>query len=129
MSTLQSTRRTLTAGLAALVLVAGMSVAEAAPAEAASKRCSASVSVTHPKQRTNTTVKISKIAPKVTVTTKAKYKTTTNTKHVKSSSKGTANVTYNVGGATPKRKVTVTVTAKKGKDTWSCSTSFTPQKR
>ena len=101
----------------------------AAPAEAASsaKPCTASVSVKNPRQWTTTVVNVSRVGANAKVTTRAKYKTTTNTKQAKASARGTAAVKYPIAGATPGRTVWVDVTAVSGKTTWKCSTSFTPR--
>ena len=110
-------------------LLAGPVVVDAAPAEAASKSCKVSMSNSKQKQYSNTTVKVSKVGSKAKVTTTAHYKTTKTKKSATASKKGTANLNYRISGATPGKKVKVTVTAKKGKTTWSCSTSFTPKRK
>lgn len=122
-------RRSVAATVLALALAAGLSVADAAPAEAASsaKPCTASVSVKNPRQWTTTVVNVSRVGANAKVTTRAKYKTTTNTKQAKASARGTAAVKYPIAGATPGRTVWVDVTAVSGKTTWKCSTSFTPR--
>lgn len=124
-------RRSVAATLLALTLAAGVSVTDAAPAQAASstKPCRASMSVTQPRQYTTTTVKVSNVAPRAKVTTRARYKTTTNTKNVTASTRGTAAVPYAIARATPGVKVVVDVTAVSGKTTWKCSTSFTPRRK
>lgn len=117
----------------ALVLAAGLLAGpialDASPAEAASKSCKVSMSNSKPRQYSNTTVKVSKVGSKAKVTTTAHYKTTKTKKSATASKKGTANLKYYISGATPGKKVKVTVTAKKGKTSWSCSTSFTPKKK
>ncbi|RLY94145.1 hypothetical protein EAE32_02670 [Kocuria tytonicola] len=122
-------RRSLATAFVALALTAGVSLADAAPAEAASpaKPCSASVSVKNPRQWTTTVVNVSRVGANAKVTTRAKYKTTTNTKQAKASTRGTAAVKYPIAGATPGRTVRVDITAVSGKTTWQCSTSFTPR--
>ena len=89
----------------------------------------ASVSVKNPRQWTTTVVNVSRVSANAKVTTRAKYKTTTNTKQAKASARGTAAVKYPIAGATPGRTVWVDVTAVSGKTTWKCSTSFTPRRK
>ena len=130
MATAAPLRRSLTTALVALTLAAGMSLADAAPAEAAGARpCTASVSVKNPRQWTTTVVNVSRVGAKAKVTNRAKYKTTTNTKQAKASTRGTAAVKYPIAGATPGRTVWVDVTAVSGKTTWKCTTSFTPRRK
>lgn len=125
-----SLRRCASAGLIALFLATGTVAAGTAPAEAATaKPCRATVSNASPRQYTDVYVNVSQVGAGSSVTTQAKYKTTTNTKRVKASTKGTVSVKYPISGATPGRKVTVDVTASQGKTTWKCATSFTPKKR
>ena len=125
-----SFRRSVTTGLIALFLASGTVAAGPAPAEAAViKPCKATMSVTQPRQYTNTYVNVSKVGARSKVTTKAKYKTTTNTKTATASTKGTASIKYPIARATPGRKVVVEVSAKQGNTIWKCSTSFTPKKR
>lgn len=116
----------------ALILAAGLvagPVIDAAPAEAATKSCKATMSNSKPKQYSTTTVKVSKLGAKVKVSTTAHYKTTKTKKSATASKSGTANLDYYISGATPGKKVKVTVTAAQGKTKWSCSTSFTPRKK
>ncbi|MDO4918127.1 hypothetical protein [Kocuria sp.] len=121
-------RRSLAATFVALALAAGVSFTDAAPAEAAGVRpCTASVSVKNPRQYTTTVVNVSRVGANAKVTTRAKYKTTTNTKQTKATSRGTAAVKYPIARATPGHKVVVDVTATSGGTTWKCSTSFTPR--
>lgn len=110
-------------------LLAGPVVLDAAPAEAATKSCKATMSISKPKQYSWTTVKVSKLGAKAKVTTTAHYKTTKTTKKATASKKGKADLDYYISGATPGKKVKITVTAKKGKTKWSCSTSFTPKRK
>ncbi|MFC0581163.1 hypothetical protein [Micrococcoides hystricis] len=124
-----SFRRSLAAGLAVLALASGSVVADASPAEAATKKCKVTMSNSKPRQYSNTYVKVSGVGSKAKVTTVAHYKTSKNRKRVTATSKGRANVKYNVSRATPNRKVPVTVTAVKGKTKWTCKTSFTPRKK
>lgn len=130
MTALTSLRRSASAGLITLFLASGAVAAGAAPAEAAVvKPCMATVSTASPRQYTDVYVNVSQVGAGSTVTTQAKYKTTTNTKRAKASTKGTASVKYPISGATPGRKVTVDVSATQGGTTWKCATSFTPRKR
>lgn len=123
-------RRSLATAFVALSVTAGLSLADAAPAEAAAaKPCAASMSVTQPKQNTTTTVNVSKVGAKAKVTTRARYKTTTTVKNATASTRGTAAVPYAIARATPGVKVVVDVTAVSGKTTWKCSTSFTPRRK
>lgn len=115
---------TLVAGL-----LAGPIVLDAAPAEAATKKCAVKMSNAKPRQYSNTTVQVSKVGAKSKVTTTAHYKTTKTKKKATASNKGKANLVYRISGATPGKKVSVTVVATKGKTTWKCSTSFTPKKK
>lgn len=111
------------------LLVVPVQAASAAPGHAATvvhKACSASVSVAHPKARSNETIRIGRIGAGVRVTVKAKYKTTTTTRTVNSTKTGTASAVYNVGRPTKGYRVVVNVTASKGNITWSCATSFIP---
>ncbi|MGC2940353.1 MULTISPECIES: hypothetical protein [unclassified Brevibacterium] len=113
----------------AVGLLAGPIAVDAAPAEAATKKCSATMSIKKPRQYSNTSVKVSKVGSKAKVTTIAHYKTTKTKKKATASKKGKASLKYYISGATPGKKVSVTVTAKKGKTTWKCSTSFKPKKK
>ena len=123
-------RRSLATAFVALALTAGVSLADAAPAEAAGPRpCTASVSVKNPRQWTTTVVNVSRVGANTKVTTRAKYRTTTNTKQAKASARGTAAVKYPIAGATPGRTVWVDVTATDGRNSWKCSTSFTPRRK
>jgi hypothetical protein len=116
-----------TTGLALLVVpVQAASAGPVHPAAVVHKACSASVSVAHPKARSNESIRISKIGAGVKVTVKAKYKTTTTTKTANSTKTGTASALYDVGRPTRGFRVVVNVTASKGNTTWACSTSFVP---
>ncbi|TDT31216.1 hypothetical protein ACF3NT_11925 [Naumannella halotolerans] len=115
----------ITLALTGTGLVAGAPTADAAP----TKKCVAKMSVSKPKQYSKTDVLVSKVGSGAKVTTVAKYSTTQTKKTATAGSKGTASLRYNISGAKPKYKVVVSVTAKKGKTTWKCSTSFIPQKR
>ncbi|WAL39155.1 hypothetical protein BRM1_07545 [Brevibacterium sp. BRM-1] len=123
-------RTALTSTAAAIALVAGSAVVATAPAEAASRHhCSASVSNSRPHRGQNLVVRVSKVPAKVTVSAVAKYKTTSTGKRAKASKKGKALLHFNVGGGTVGRRVPVQVVAKKGKSTWTCSTSFVPTRK
>ena len=124
-----STRRSLAAGLAALALISGSVFADVAPASAATKSCSAKMSISKPRQYSNTWVKVSKVGSKAKVETVAHYKTTKTKKRATASTQGKASLKYYISGASPNRAVKITVTAKKGKKTWKCSTSFTPRRK
>ncbi|MGO2862503.1 hypothetical protein ACH82I_06240 [Brevibacterium sp. GP-SGM9] len=113
----------------ALGLLAGPIVLDAPPAEAATKKCSAKMSNSKPRQYSNTWVNVSKVGSKAKITTTAHYKTTKTQKKATASKKGKASLKYYISGATPGKKVSVTVVAKKGKTTWKCSTSFKPKKK
>ena len=113
---------TLAAGL-----LAGPIAVDAAPAEAATKKCAVKMSNSKPRQYSNTWVNVSKVGSKAKVETIAHYKTTK--KKATASKKGKASLKYYISGATPGKAVKVTVTAKKGKTTWKCSTSFKPVKK
>ena len=89
---------TLAAGL-----LAGPIAVDAAPAEAATKKCAVKMSNSKPRQYSNTWVNVSKVGPKAKVETIAHYKTT------KTKKKATA--------------------SKKGKTVWKCSSSFKPVKK
>ena len=115
---------TLAAGL-----LAGPIAVDAAPAEAATKKCSAKMSISKPRQYSYTNVNVSKGGSKAKVETLAHYKTTKTKKKATASKKGKASLKYYISGATPGKAVKVTVTAKKGKTTWKCSTSFKPVKK
>lgn len=110
-------------------LLAGPIVLDAPPAEAASKKCAVKMSNSKPRQYSNTWVQVSKVGSKSKITTTAHYKTTKTKKKATASTKGKASLKYYVSGATPGKKVKVTVVAKKGKTTWTCSTSFKPKKK
>ena len=124
-----STRRSLAAGLAALALISGSVFADVTPAEAASKSCSAKMSISRPSQYSNTWVEVSKVGSKAKVETVAHYKTTKTKKRATASTKGKASLKYYISGATPNRAVKITVIAKKGKTMWKCSTSFKPRRK
>ena len=115
---------TLAAGL-----LAGPIAVDAAPAEAATKKCSAKMSISKPRQYSYTNVNVSKVGSKAKVETLAHYKTTKTKKKATASKKGKASLKYYISGATPGKKVSVTVTAKKGKTVWKCSSSFKPVKK
>ncbi|MCU4296657.1 hypothetical protein D3I60_06125 [Brevibacterium permense] len=110
-------------------LLAGSLAVDAAPAEAATKKCAVKMSNSKPRQYSNTWVNVSKVGPNAKVETIAHYKTTKTMKKATASKKGKASLKYYISGATPGKKVSVTVTAKKGKTTWKCSTSFKPVKK
>jgi hypothetical protein len=61
-----------------------------------------------------------------TVTTIARYKTTSNQKTSVADASGVATVSYYISGATPGYTVGVDVTVAAGQQTADCSTSFTP---
>lgn len=124
-----SFRRRLAAGLTAIALASGAALAAPDPAEAATKSCAVKMSNSKPRQYSNTSVQVSKVGSKAKIQTVAHYKTTKTKKKATASTKGRANVNYYISGATPNRKVKVTVTATKGKTTWTCSTSFTPRRK
>ncbi|GAA1926207.1 hypothetical protein GCM10009689_01120 [Brevibacterium antiquum] len=113
----------------AIGLLAGPIVLDAPPAEAASKKCAVKMSNSKPRQYSNTWVQVSKVGSKSKITTTAHYKTTKTKKKATASKKGKASLKYYISGATPGKKVKVTVVAKKGKTTWTCSTSFKPKKK
>lgn len=113
----------------AVGLLAGPIAVDAQPAEAATKKCAVKMSNSKPLQYSNTWVKVSKVGSKSKVETIAHYKTTKTKKKAAPSKKGKASLKYYISGATPGKKVSVTVTAKKGKTTWKCSTSFKPVKK
>lgn len=115
---------TLAAGL-----LAGPIAVDAAPAEAATKKCAVKMSNSKPRQYSNTWVTVPKVGSKAKVETIAHYKTTKTKKKATASKKGKASLKYYISGATPGKAVKVTVTAKKGKTTWKCSTSFKPVKK
>lgn len=128
MVTVSTLRRSTSAALAGLVVAAGLTVAGAAPAEAAPVRaCKASVSVKQPRQYTTTVVNVSAVGRGAKVTTRAKYRTTTNAKSTTATTRGMAAVRYPIAGATPGRTVWVDVVATASGTTWKCSTSFTPR--
>lgn len=129
MSITVSFRRSLAAGLAVLALATGSIAADAAPAEAATKSCKATMSNSKPRQYSNTYVRVSGVASKAKITTVAHYKTSKTRKTATASTTGKASIKYNVSRATPNRKVPVTVTAVKGKTKWTCSSYFTPRKK
>ena len=113
----------------AIGLLAGPIVLDAPPAEAASKKCAVRMSNSKPRQYSNTWVQVSKVGSKSKITTTAHYKTTKTKKKATASKKGKASLKYYISGATPGKKVKVSVVAKKGKTTWTCSTSFKPKKK
>lgn len=113
----------------AMGLLAGPIALDAPPAEAATKKCAVKMSNSKPRQYSNTWVNVSKVGSKAKVETLAHYKTTKTKKKATASKKGKASLKYYISGATPGKSVKVTVTAKKGKTTWKCSTSFKPVKK
>lgn len=113
----------------AVGLLAGPIAVDAQPAEAATKKCSAKMSISKPRQYSYTNVNVSKVGSKAKVETLAHYKTAKTKKKATASKKGKASLKYYISGATPGKAVKVTVTAKKGKTTWKCSTSFKPVKK
>ncbi|WGP07101.1 hypothetical protein QFE97_04880 [Bacillus subtilis] len=115
--------------LMALTLAAGPIAVDTAPAEAATKKCAVKMSNSKPRQYSNTWVHVSKVGSTAKVETLAHYKTTKTKRNATASKKGKASLKYYISGATPGKAVKVTVTAKKGKTTWKCSTSFKPVKK
>lgn len=90
-------------------------------------KCRAHMSDRTPSQYSNVYVKV-KTAKRAKVRTVAHYKTTKTTKHRRANRKGRASIKYYISGATPGRKVRVTVTVKKRGHTKHCSTSFKPHR-
>ena len=117
-------RRALTVAIATVLTLMPVAFV-ATPASAASRSCTASVSVTRPAQYTTTVVRVSGVGGSAKVATAAQYKTTTNRKQTTASTAGKASVAYYVSGATKGYKVVVNVYATKGSTSWKCSTSFT----
>ena len=116
----------------ATILTVGSTGLLAPAAEAAvpaTKKCTATVSTSRPYQYSTVRVNVSKVPGNVTVTTSAKYKTTTTKHTARSSAQGKASVPYKISRATPNYKVVVSVTAQKGNQKYACSTSFTPRKK
>lgn len=113
----------------AVGLLAGPIALDAPPAEAASKKCAVKMSNSKPRQYSNTWVNVSKVGAKAKITTTAHYKTTKTKKKATASKKGKASLKYYISGATPGKSVKVSVVAKKGKTTWTCSTSFKPKRK
>ena len=125
--------RSFVKGLIVATIVAVGSTGLLAPAAEAAgpttKKCTATVSTSRPYQYSTLTVNVANVPGSVTVTTSAKYKTTTTKHTAKSTSRGKASVPYKISRATPNYKVVVSVTANKGTQKYACSTSFTPRKR
>ena len=113
-------------GALAVGLLAPVAAADASAAPK-TKACSASVSVTNPKQNTVVTVRVAKISAAASITTVAHYKSKNTTNTGRANAKGLGSTTYKIGPATKKYKVVVDVTAVKGAQKWTCRTAFTPR--
>ena len=114
------------ASLGAVALMASTPVlVTAAPAEAVSLICRASMSDSTPGQYSNVYVRVKTGKPYATVRTVAHYKTTNTAYTRKSNGEGRASVRYYTASSTPGFKVKVDVTVTKNGVKRSCSTSFT----
>lgn len=121
--------RRAVAVLGAGVLLTGPQLLAPSPAAAStSLTCRASVSDSTPKRYSTVRVYVKTGKAYAKVRAVAHYKTTTTAHSRKSNSAGKATVPFYVSGATPGRRVVVTVTVTKGGQTRTCSTSFTPHR-
>jgi hypothetical protein len=111
-----------TAGAIGVTALTG-GVAMAAPATPLP--CSASMSNSHPRDHTTTSVRVH-TGTFAAVKTVAHYRTTNTTHRGTAGRKGNLSLPYRISDATPGFRVKVSVTVKKGSRTGSCSTSFTP---
>jgi hypothetical protein len=122
-------------GLSVLVLVAfagivpaGTAFARPIPAisaPAASLRCHASMTNSHPADYTSTGVKV-RTVPYAGIKTVAHYRTVNHPKHGTANSRGRRTIWYYISGATPGYRVVVDVYVWRHRRKGSCSTSFTP---
>lgn|ERR1022692_301915 len=101
--------------------------ASAAAIPAASLRCHASMSTSHPRDYTTIDVRVRTVGS-ARVTTVAHYKTVNRTHRRTASVRGLAVVPYYISGATPGYRVKVSVSVRSGARKGSCSTSFTPHR-
>ncbi len=90
--------------------------------------CRAHVSDRTPKQYTTVRVYVKTGKARAKVRAVAHYKTTSTAHSRRSNGAGKATVPFYISGATPHRKVHVTVTVRKNGHQRTCSTSFTPHR-
>lgn len=110
---------------AALALLLAAPGESASAATAAALPCHASMSNSHPADYTTIRVRVRTVAF-AGVRTVAHYKTV-NRKHFgTANARGHARIPYYISGATPGRRVKVSVTVRSGSRKGHCSTSFTP---
>jgi hypothetical protein len=110
-------------GLAMLVTPTLASVAN--EASSASLPCIAHVDNAHPTDYSTVVVSIH-TRSHARITTTAHYRTTNTVKTTVASASGSASVAYRISRATGGFRVIVTVVARVGAVTGSCTTSFTP---
>lgn len=80
-----------------------------------------------PKQYSNVYVRV-RTAKGAKIRTVAHYKTTKTYKSGRANTRGLANIKYYISGATPGRRVDVSVTVSKSGRSRTCSTSFRPHR-
>jgi len=87
--------------------------------------CLASMTSSHPRDYTDTGVRVRTVAA-ARVKTIAHYRTANHQKRGTANAHGRVTIWYYISGATPGYNVKVSVYVSKGKSTGSCSASFTP---
>jgi len=116
--------------LAALAAIIPAGTAFARPitaiaAPAASLRCHASMTSSHPADYTSTGVKV-RTVPYAGIKTVAHYRTVNHPKRGNADAQGRRTIWYYISGATPGYRVVVNVYVWRHHRKGSCSTSFTP---
>jgi hypothetical protein len=109
-----------------LMLAAPGVSASVTPAVAALP-CHAVMSNSHPRDFTTTDVRV-RTHRHARVTTVAHYKTVNRRHTGTANAAGRASILYHISGATPGRRVSVSVSVRFGNRKGSCSTSFTPHR-
>jgi hypothetical protein len=94
---------------------------------AAAVACHAFMSNSHPRDFTTTDVRV-RTHRHARVTTVAHYKTVNRRHTGTANAAGRASIPYHISGATPGRRVSVSVSVRFGNRKGSCSTSFTPHR-
>jgi hypothetical protein len=120
----------LAAPVTALLAVATPAVSASAAAVAARTTavpCHTWMSNTKPKDYTTVDVWVV-TAPHAAVATVAHYRTTQTKHQAWANSKGDAEISYHISGATPGYQVKVAVSVASGHNWGGCSTSFTPHR-
>jgi hypothetical protein len=120
----------LTAAFTLMLAAPGVSASVITTAPAASPAalpCHAFMSNSHPRDFTTTDVRVS-TRRHARVTTVAHYKTVNRRHTGTANAAGRVSIPYHISGATPGRRVSVSVSVRFGNRRGSCSTAFTPHR-